>query len=252
MKRRFLLYFLISLVGLIYIGRLYQLQIVKGREFNPVKTSAVKITYDFPERGYIYDRNGELLVANQLSYDVMVVPNEVKTIDTLEFCSLLKITKKDFLKRYKKAEKYAPWLASVFLKQLAKEDFAFLQEKLHKFEGFYIQKRIIRNYPLKSAANILGYISEVNEETAKKDAYYEQGELIGAWGIEKQYENVLRGVKGKKHLHRDRLNKIMGPFKEGIYDSETINGKDLTITIDSKLQQYGELLMQGKRGGLLP
>ena len=131
MKRRFLLYFLISLVGLIYIGRLYQLQIVKGREFNPVKTSAVKITYDFPERGYIYDRNGELLVANQLSYDVMVVPNEVKTIDTLEFCSLLKITKKDFLKRYKKAEKYAPWLASVFLKQLAKEDFAFLQEKLH-------------------------------------------------------------------------------------------------------------------------
>ena len=251
MKRHFLLYFLITLVGLIYIGRLYQLQIVKGRDFNPIKTSAVKITYDFPERGYIYDRNGELLVANQLSYDVMIVPNEVKTIDTLEFCSLLKITKEDFLKRYKKAENYAPWLASVFLKQLAKEDFAFLQEKLHKFEGFYIQKRIIRNYPLKSAANILGYISEVNEETAKKDAYYEQGELIGAWGIEKQYENVLRGVKGKKYLHRDRLNKIMGPFKEGIYDSETINGKDLTITIDSKLQQYGEFLMQGKRGGIV-
>lgn len=251
MKRRFLLYFLIALVGLIYIGRLYQLQIVKGRDFNPVKTSAVKIKYDFPERGYIYDRNGELLVANQLSYDVMIVPNEVKTIDTLEFCSLLKINKEDFLKRYKKAEKYAPWLASVFLKQLAKEDFAFLQEKLHKFEGFYIQKRIIRNYPLKSAANILGYISEVNEETAKKDAYYEQGELIGAWGIEKQYENVLRGVKGKRHLHRDRLNKIMGPFKQGIYDSETVNGKDLTITIDSKLQQYGELLMQGKRGGIV-
>lgn len=251
MKRRFLLYFLISMIGILFIGRLYQLQIVKGQKFSPVKTSAVKIKFDFPERGYIYDRNGELLVANQLSYDVMIVPNEVKTIDTLEFCSLLKITKKDFLKRYKKAENYAPWLASVFLKQLAKEDFAFLQEKLHKFHGFYIQKRIIRNYPKKSAANVVGYISEVNEETAKNDPYYDQGELIGAWGIEKQYENVLRGVKGKKHLQRDRLNKIIGAFKEGIYDSEAVNGKDLMLTIDSKLQQYGEFLMQGKRGGIV-
>ncbi|CAI8397901.1 MAG: Peptidoglycan D,D-transpeptidase MrdA [Flavobacterium sp. SCGC AAA160-P02] len=251
MNRRFLLYFLITIIGLLYIGRLYQLQIVKGRDFDPVKTSAVKIKYDFPERGYIYDRNEELLVANQLSYDVMIVPDEVGSIDTLEFCSLLKITKKDFIKRYKKAENYAPWLASVFLKQLAKEDFAFLQEKLHKFQGFYIQKRIIRNYPIKSAANIVGYISEVNEETAKNDTYYDQGELIGAWGIEKQYENVLRGIKGKKYLQRDRLNKIMGPFKEGAYDSDAVNGKDLMLTIDSKLQQYGEFLMQGKRGGIV-
>ena len=174
MNRSFLLYFLISIIGLLFIGRLFQLQIVRGRDYNPVKTSAVKIKFDYPERGYIYDRNGKLLVANQLSYDVMVVPNEVKELDTLEFCSLLKITKEDFIKRYNKAENYAPWLASVFLKQLAKQDFAFLQEKLHKFQGFYIQKRIIRNYPLKSAANILGYINEVNEAVAKKDDYYQQ------------------------------------------------------------------------------
>ena len=122
-----------------------------------------------------------------------------------------------------KAENYAPWLESVFLKQLAKEDFAFLQEKLHKFQGFYIQKRIIRNYPIKSAANILGYINEVNELVAKKDDYYQQGELIGKAGVEAQYEKVLRGKKGKKHFRRDRLNKIMGPFKDGIYDSIAIS-----------------------------
>ena len=251
MKRSFLLYFLITIIGLLFIGRLFQLQVVRGGSYNPVKTSAVKIKFDFPERGYIYDRNGELLVANQLSYDVMIVPNEVTPLDTLEFCSLLKITKKNFIKRYKKAENYAPWLESVFLKQLAKEDFAFLQEKLHKFQGFYIQKRIIRDYPIKSAANILGYINEVNELVAKKDDYYQQGELIGKAGIEAQYEKVLRGKKGKKHFRRDRLNKIMGPFKDGIHDSIAINGKDITLTIDSKLQQYGEYLMKGKRGGII-
>ena len=251
MKRSFLLYFLITLIGILFVGRLFQLQVVRGQDYNPVKTSAVKVKFDLPERGYIYDRNGELLVANQLSYDVTIVPNEVTPLDTIEFCALLKITKENFIKRFKKAENYAPWLESVFLKQLAKEDFAFLQEKLHKFQGFNIQKRVIRNYPIKSAANILGYINEVNELIAKKDNYYQQGELIGKAGVEAQYEKVLRGKKGKKYFRRDRFNKIKGPFKNGIYDSIAVNGKDITLTIDSKLQQYGEYLMKGKRGGII-
>jgi len=251
MKRSFLLYFLFTLIGILFLGRLFQLQVVRGKDYNPVKNSAVKVKFDLPERGYIYDRNGELLVANQLSYDVTIVPNEVTPLDTIEFCSLLKISKENFIKRFKKAENYAPWLESVFLKQLAKEDFAFLQEKLHKFQGFNIQKRVIRNYPIKSAANILGYINEVNELVAKKDNYYQQGELIGKAGVEAQYEKVLRGKKGKKYFRRDRFNKIKGPFKNGIYDSIAVNGKDITLTIDSKLQQYGEYLMKGKRGGII-
>ena len=251
MKRSFLLYFLIFFIGIVFIARLFQIQVIRGAEDDPVQSAAVKIEFDYPERGYIYDRKGKLLVANQLSYDVMIVPNEVKELDTLEFCSLLKIDKEDFKKRFRKAEKWAPWLASVFLKQLAKEDFAFLQEKLHRFEGFFIQKRVIRDYPIKTAANILGYISEVNEETALSDDYYQQGELIGKSGIEVQYEEALRGQKGKKHFHRNRLNKIIGSYKDGIYDSLPINGEDMKLTIDSELQQYGELLMQGKRGGIV-
>ena len=152
MKRSLLLYFLIASTGIVFIGRLFQLQVIEGADIDPLKTAAVKVTFDYPERGYVYDRNGKLLVANQLSYDVMVVPNEVEPLDTLEFCKLLKINKDDFKKRFKRAENWAPWLASVFLKQLAKEDFAYLQEKLHKFKGFYIQKRVIRDYPIKSAA----------------------------------------------------------------------------------------------------
>ena len=251
MKRSFLLYFLITVAGLLLLGRLFQLQVIRGADQNPVRNAAVKVDYDFPERGYIYDRNGKLLVANQLSYDVMIIPKEVKVLDTLEFCTLLKISKEDFIKRFDKAQNYAPWLPSVFLKQLAKEDFAFLQEKLHKYKGFYIQKRSIRNYPIASAANVLGYISEVNEEDTKKNPNYQQGELTGTSGVEKMYDSILRGVKGKKYLHRDRLNKIIGSYKNGIYDTIAVNGQDITLTIDSELQQYGELLMKGKRGAIV-
>ncbi|QMU62899.1 MAG: penicillin-binding protein 2 [Flavobacteriaceae bacterium] len=251
MKRSFLLYFLTTSIGLLYIGRLFQLQIVDSAPNVIAQSTSVKVIFDYPERGYIYDRNGKLLVANQLSYDVMVIPNEVKPLDTLEFCSLLKIDTAYFKKRYRRAKRYSPWLPSVFLRQLAKEDFAFLQEKLHKFKGFYVQKRIIRDYPVKSAANILGYISEVNEEITKKSNYYQQGELIGKTGIEKQYELVLRGKKGRKYLQRNSLNKIIGPYKDGIYDSLSVDGQDVTLSIDSELQQYAESLMKGKRGAIV-
>ena len=251
MKRSFLLFFLIIFISIIYIGRLFQLQIIHGKKHNPTVSSAVKIEYDYPERGYVFDRNRKLLVANQLSYDVMVIPKEVKPLDTLEFCSLLKIGKDDFLKRLQKARRYARWLPSIFLKQLSKNDFAFLQEKLSKFKGFYVQKRIIRNYPIKSAANVLGFIAEVNEDEVKSDTYYEKGDLKGKLGIEEQYEKVLRGIKGKRFLKRNNLNEITGAYKNGKLDTLAVPGKDLTLTIDSKLQQYGELLMRGKRGGIV-
>jgi len=251
MKRSFLLYFFITLAGIILIGRLFQLQVLKGPDSSPLNNAAVKTVYEFPERGYVYDRNGILLVANQLSYDIMVVPNEVEPLDTIEFCNLLKIDTDYFKRKYKTAKNYSPWLPSVFLKELAKEDFAFLQEKLHKYEGFYIQKRSIRNYPIASAANVLGYIREVNELEAKNNPNFQQGELTGSSGVEKSYDSILRGIKGKKFLHRNRLNKIIGKYKDGEYDTLAVNGQDITLTIDSELQQYGELLMSGKRGGIV-
>ena len=251
MQRSFLLYFSITLVGVLFIGRLFQLQILRGQKYDPINNAAVKTQYDYPERGYVYDRNGTLIIANQLSYDVMVQPNEVTPLDTLEFCALLKIDKASFLKRFNRAQNYASYLPSVFLKQLAKEDYAYLQEKLHHYKGFYIQKRVIREYPIKSAANIFGYISEVSESKAKKNVDYQQGELIGKAGIEKEYEAYLRGTKGKKYSHKNRFNKVTGPYKNGILDTLPSNGKDLTLTIDIELQQYAESLMKGKRGGIV-
>ena len=207
--------------------------------------------YDYPERGYIYDRDGKLLVGNQPAYDVMVIPREVKPLDTLEFCSLLGIEKPEFLEKMEKARRYSPRLPSVLVPQLSKEDYAKLQEKMRHFTGFYIQKRSLRYYNTKSAANVLGYISEVNEWDLKNNPYYVAGELKGRTGIEQQYEEILRGQKGVKHIQKDRFNRDIGPYKDGRLDTLPQQGKEIHITLDKTLQEYGEKLMHGKRGGIV-
>jgi len=252
MNRKYISYFSILLIGIIFILRLFYLQIIATKyKPSPFNNSAIAIKYDYPDRGFIYDRNGVLLVSNQSSYDIMVIPRDVKPLDTLEFCNLLKISKEKFIKEYKRAKNYSPRIPSVFLAQLSKSDYAYLQEKMHKFKGFYIQKRSLREYPINSAANVLGFIGEVNNELLKKDSYYQLGELIGIQGVEKEYEEELRGIKGVKFIQRNRFNKEIGPYKNGIYDTLAITGKDVTLSLDSKLQQYGEALMANKRGGIV-
>jgi len=252
MPRKSLLYFLILSVGAIFIGRLFFLQIIDSKyRQNPLNNSAVTIKYAYPDRGFIYDRNQKLLVANQSSYDIMIIPKDVEPLDTLEFCSLLGIDKEDFLKRYYRTKNYSPRIPSIFLGQLSKEDYAFLQEKMYKYKGFYIQKRFLRQYPENTSANVLGYISEVNEGLLKKNNYYQLGELIGYQGVEKQYEEVLRGQKGVNFIQKNRFNKEIGAYKDGIYDTLPIPGKDITLTLDMELQMYAEQLMVNKRGGIV-
>lgn len=252
MKRGYLLSFCIISIAFIFIGKLFYLQITSQSNVeNKLKSSTIKKIFDYPERGYIYDRNGTLLVANKQSYNLMVVPREVTSLDTLEFCSLLDIDKKYFKKRFNRAKKWSSRLPSVFLAHLSKEDYAYLQEKMYKYNGFYIEKKLLRTYPFSSAANVLGYVNQVNDEISKNNPYYQPGELIGTTGVEKQYEGFLRGKKGVKYLKRDHFNKIIGSYKNGKYDTIPKDGKDLTLTIDNELQLYGESLMVGKRGGIV-
>lgn len=252
MKRDLVLYFSIIAVGLIFIGRLFYLQILDNPyKIAPLNNASIKRVYDYPERGYIYDRNGQLMVSNDQSYDIMVIPNEVKNLDTLEFCTLLNIDKEYFLKKIDRARRYSRRLPSVLIPQVSKEDYAFLQEKMYKYKGFYAQNRSIRNYPLKTAANVVGYISEVDQKKLRENSYYQQGELIGFLGVEKTYENHLRGVKGVKRIQRDKFNKEIGSYKDGTYDTLSIPGKDITLTLDAVLQQYGDKLMRNKRGGIV-
>jgi penicillin-binding protein 2 len=252
MPRTSLLYILIIAVGITYVSRLFYIQVYSDKYRQSVlNSSAVAVKYDYPNRGFIYDRNGKLIVANQASYDVMVIPRDVKTLDTLEFCNLLHISKEDFQKKMKRATTYSNYIPSVFLAQVSKQDYAYLQEKMYRYKGFYIQKRFIRQYPLKTAPNVLGYLSEVNERILKKDPYYRLGELIGYIGVEKQYEELLRGKKGVKYIQKNRFNKEIGPFKNGIYDTLPVPGKNISLSLDIDLQMYVEKLMNHKRGGIV-
>ncbi|MEQ3661273.1 MAG: penicillin-binding protein 2 [Flavobacterium sp.] len=241
----------IIVTTIILIARIFYLQVIDDTLKLKSENNAIKKVFEFPERGYIYDRNGKLLVANQPSYDIMVIPREMKDIDTLEFCQLLSITKEDFIKKIEKAIVYSPRLPSVFLSQLNKREYAAFQEKERKFEGFYTQKRALRDYQVDYGANIFGFITQVNEGIIKKQPYYNSGDLIGRQGVEQEYEETLRGVKGVKYLLRDKHNKIIGPYKEGQFDTIAKQGNDLTLTIDAELQKYGTELMINKRGGIV-
>ncbi len=249
--KKLLLSSIIIIIGITFIGRLSYLQIFSFSEDQLLEDPAIKAVYDYPERGYIYDRTGKLLVANQHAYDVMVIPREVKPLDTLEFCSLLGIDKPKFIEKLRKARVYSPRLPSVLVPQLSKEDYASLQEKMRKYEGFYIQKRSLRYYDTQSGAHVLGFISEVNEGDLKRNPYYVAGELTGRTGIEKQYEELLRGKKGVKYIQKNRFNRDIGPYKEGTLDTPPEQGKEIHLTLDKALQEYGELLMNGKRGGIV-
>lgn len=250
--RKVFLPILIVLASLAILGRLFYLQIIIPSVSDDIGTDvAIEKVYDYPQRGNIYDRNGNLLVSNQLAYDVMIIPKEVKPLDTLEFCNLLSIDKEEFIQRFQKAKKYSPIKPSVFVNQLSKEEYAPLQEKLRKYVGFYVQKRSLRHYNTHSGGNILGYISEVNDWELKNNSYYLAGELIGRQGVERQYEDFLRGKKGVRFFQKDKHNRVIGSYKEGIYDTLPIAGQSLELTIDEKLQAYGEQLMQKKRGGIV-
>lgn len=249
--RKVLLPSLIIIATALLVIRLFYLQVINDSFKLKSDNNAIKIKYDYPERGYIYDRKGKLLVANQPSYDIMVIPREIKNLDTLEFCELLDVTKEDFIKKIAKAKVYSPRLPSVFLAQLNKKEFAAFQEKIRKYEGFYIQKRSLRDYQVNFGANVFGFITQVNDKLIAKNPYYNSGDLIGRQGVEESYEEILRGIKGVKYYQKDKYNREIGSFKEEKYDTVAVQGKDINLTIDLELQKYGEELMINKRGGIV-
>jgi len=249
--RRLVFLVVIALVGLVYLGRLFWLQVIdKTYEVSAENNSQSQMII-YPARGLIYDRNGELLVYNQAAYNIMVIPGDVREMDTTEFCGILDISIDDFNERISSAKEYANMLPSVFMKQVAYDKAAVLQEKLFKYPGFYVQSRTLRTYPRQIAAHILGYVGEVDKNIMKSDSYYQLGDYIGVTGIEKSYENKLRGTKGKKIFLKDVHNRIIGAYEEGQFDDPVVVGKNLVTTIDADLQAYGEKLMGQFTGSIV-
>ncbi len=235
-------------VGVIFIARLASLQIFDDEYRKLADQQALRNITQYPARGLIYDRNGELLVYNEAVYDLMVIPRLARGIDTAGFCRTLGISRSEFETLMRKASRYSTYTASPFMKQISKEEYASWQNHLYKYKGFYVQKRTLRIYGKPIAAHVLGYVGEVDDKDIKADAYYRQGDYIGKSGLEKSYEEVLRGVKGKKIMHVDVHNREMGPYMNGAHDTMAIEGGNLYTTIDATLQEYAEGLMANKRG----
>jgi penicillin-binding protein 2 len=256
-KRKFILGGIVVAVVFIYILRLFSLQIMSEDYKKNADSNAFLNKVLFPARGTIYDRNGELLVFNQPAYDIMVVMREVKNLDTLDFCRTVHITKEQFTKRMEDIKNrnlnpgYSSYTEQSFMNQLSAEEFAVFQEKLFKFPGFYIQRRTIRQYTYNVAAHVLGDVAEVSKRDIENDDYYRMGDYIGIQGVERSYEKQLRGEKGVEVLLRDAYGRIQGKYMEGAMDRKPVPGKDLTLSLDIKLQQLGERLMEGKIGSIV-
>lgn len=241
----------IVITFLIFIFRLINLQLLNPNYETISNINAIIEISDYPERGLIYDRNLKLLVGNQPVYDLMTVPENIKTFDTVTLANLLGISKQILENRILLAKRFSNRLPSIILDKIPKEKYALIQEHMWKFEGFFIQRRSIRDYKVNSGANFLGYISEIDKIDLNKNKEYELGELIGSQGIEKSYENILKGKKGKKFLQKDRFNRIIGSYNEKKFDIPKQNASNLILSIDSELQTYGEKIMKNKRGGIV-
>ena len=250
-NRQYVVIGVFSVVGLVYLLRFFSLQVLDKELKQSADNNVLRYVTQYPARGKVFDRNGKLLVYNEAVYDLMVVPSEMRAMDTAEFCRLVNISRESFSERLSKARNYSKIKASVFVGQVSKEDYAHIAEILYRFPGFYFQTRTIRHYPNTIAAHTLGDIGGVSKEEMKADPYYKMGDYIGKSGIERIYEKELRGKKGLKVMLVDVHNREKGSYRDGALDSLPVPGKDIYLSLDAELQAYGEQLMQGKRGAIV-
>lgn len=242
---------LFILIALLFILRLFYLQVIDDSFKLSADNIVLREIREYPPRGLIYDRRGDLMVFNEAAYDLMVIPRQMKNIDTNLICEITDIDKESFKKKLKKAKHYSYYKPSVFMKQISKKDIGKIQEKLFKIPGLFLQTRTLRQYPLPIAGHLLGNIGEVSRRDLEKDSYYRAGDYIGKSGIERYYEQDLRGESGVSIVEVDVHNRVVGKYSNGKFDTLAIAGKDIYLGIDAKLQHYGEQLMQNKKGSIV-
>ncbi|MFN8257658.1 MAG: penicillin-binding protein 2 [Bacteroidales bacterium] len=250
-NRRLVIIGFFSMIILIYIIRLFILQVVDSSYKLSAENNVFRHIVQYPSRGLIFDRHGELLVYNQSVFDILVVPREMKPFDTTLFCRIVNIDKNELIEKLRGAKKFSTFKPSIIIQMLDFKRYSLLQESIYKFTGFYTQARTIRTYNKPIAANLLGYIGEVDEGMIKENSYYKMGDYIGISGIENSYENVLRGKKGVKIYMVDVHNRIKGSYREGKFDSVAIVGSNIITSIDARMQEYGEKLMKNFKGSIV-
>jgi len=249
--RRYVFAGVIILVGLVYVVRLFQLQVLDKSYEQYALSNAQSVRVIYPARGLIYDRNGKIMVYNQAAYDIMVTPRLLEPFDTTELCRILDLDREGVIQRLRQARDYSSRVPSVFMKQVDYERAALLLEKMFQYPGFYVQTRTLRQYTKPIASHALGYVGEVDQQILDNDAYYQLGDYIGVSGLEKAYEPFLRGEKGQNVFLKDVHNQTIESYQGGRLDKPVKVGKNLVLTLDSDLQEYGEKLMAPYVGSIV-
>ena len=254
-RRRFVISGIAVVVVLVYIIRLFYLQVIDQSTAKEADGNALVKQTIYPSRGLMYDRNGVLLVFNQPIYEITMTMREMQEDwDTAAFCHCVHISRAEFderiaeIKDRGKNRGYSRHTPQIFMSQLKKEDIATLQESLFLFPGIQIQKRTLRDYTYKAAAHVLGSVGEVNQNDLEVDEYYARGDYAGRDGLERTYEKELRGEKGVEILMRDSKGRIQGRYQDGALDKTAKAGTDLYTTLDIQLQLLAEQLLAGKIG----
>ncbi|MBI1835888.1 MAG: penicillin-binding protein 2 [Flavobacteriia bacterium] len=263
--RKYVIIVFILTVGIIYTIRLFFMQVIDDTWTLRATEVSERRKQIVPPRGAIFDRFGTKVVSNRTYYNLMFVEDDIKHLDTAAFEKLLGWEKGDVKKRFKEivieqrtyrdkndGYKVKPNYQSdrpyAFIKEMTLDEIAKIAPNLYKFPGFYEEITSMRSYTYPNGANIFGYITEVNEKEIEEDSYYRKGDNIGRAGIEKFYEKELRGQKGIKYIVTSARNNELKPYMGGKYDTIAKQGPNFRLGIDIKLQEYGEKLMQGKRG----
>ena len=243
----------IIIIGVVLLTKLFLIQVVDDSFLKKAESNAIQRVVDHPYRGLVYDRNGKILVYNYPIFDLMVIPREFQVGDTTRFCEIFKISKEYLIETYTAARKYSSVKPSTLIKQISTTDFARIQDFLIDYPGLFVMTRSVRSYPQASSSNALGYIGEISSNQLDRDSskYYKQGDYVGLSGIEGYYESDLRGVKGVKYKLVNVRGVDKGALKDGEFDTASVAGRNLISTIDLELQQYGEMLMAGKRGSVV-
>ncbi len=250
-NRKYIIGVIILLIGFVFSIRLFSLQVINSSYKLSAESNTRRMEIVYPARGLIYDRNGVLLAHNLPSYDLKIAPYELEAFDSTNLCEILDIDIETLRKGIKRvlnnpAERFNP-----FIKQLSPETFGILKERQFMFPGFYFSTRTLRKYEREIAAHLLGYVGEVDSNLIMQQPYYELGDYYGVSGIEYTYEEYLRGEKGRKYKLIDVHGREQGSYKDGRFDTDAELGRNITITIDADLQEYGELLMRNYKGSIV-
>ncbi|QKG53298.1 penicillin-binding transpeptidase domain-containing protein [Hymenobacter sp. BRD67] len=251
--RRYVVLAIFTLVGLLFVSRLFYLQVLDDSYKTAADRNTLQRQVQVPYRGLIYDRHDSLLVTNTPVYDLMVVPREVKHLDSAKFCQVMQLPLEDLRLGLQAARAYSRVRPSPLIQNLSTPELAAIQDNLIDFPGFRVQARMARAYRTQNLAHALGYVGSITPKLLEtpKYAHYSPGENVGISGLESYYEPILMGRRGVQYRLVNVRGIDKGSFRGGEFDTLSQAGQDLHLSIDAGLQAYGEKLLAGRRGWIV-